>query len=341
MEKRKKCKKATTVMSLALVAALVLTGTFAWQSISQRAINEKVVDSNPGGRLHDDFDGENKDVYVENFTDPEEDGAPIFVRVRFQEYMETGSEAGTNRNSETRQAKSLIDGADINDVTTWKVHKPGDTDDIFHDYWNWTLGGSTVFMPTFNKNKDSLAADINGTYEGITVGDNVHFDDYKTYDAGDKKEQDAYYDADDNDKDEDISKPGCGGTIDENYTAVLETHTAKETQSSSVYTMAEWKAMGSPLGKYWVWDEDGWAYWAEPLQPGEATGLLLSKISPRVTMGDKCYYAINVVGQFASAGDWGTKAVEGEEPKAATGFYIDGITEDALALLNKAIEIKH
>ena len=52
-------------------------------------------------------------------------------------------------------------------------------------YWAWDMdGGQTVYMPTFNKNKDSLAADINGTYEGTNPGDETHYDDYKTYTVG-------------------------------------------------------------------------------------------------------------------------------------------------------------
>ena len=76
------------ITAVAVSAAILLGGTYAWQSISQTALNEKIVEVNPGGRLHDDFDGTNKDVYVENFGD-----TPIFARVRLDEYMEIG--AGT------------------------------------------------------------------------------------------------------------------------------------------------------------------------------------------------------------------------------------------------------
>ena len=42
------------------------------------------------------------------------------------------------------------------------------------------MDGNTVYLPTFNKNKDSLAADINGTYDGESADDDLHYDDYKT-----------------------------------------------------------------------------------------------------------------------------------------------------------------
>ena len=66
-DKRKKAM--TAVGAVAMAAVIALGGTFAWQSISQQALNEAAAVVNPGGRLHDDFDGSNKDVYVENFTD--------------------------------------------------------------------------------------------------------------------------------------------------------------------------------------------------------------------------------------------------------------------------------
>ena len=65
------------------------------------------------------------------------------------------------------------------------------------------MGGQTVYMPTFNKNKDSLAADINGTYEGTAKGDDTHYDDYHAYQARcSRKPRTLIYDNDDNTIDE-------------------------------------------------------------------------------------------------------------------------------------------
>ena len=89
-----KQKKAVSAIAAAvLTVGVLLTGTFAWQSISQTARNESDGFANPGGRLHDDFNGSDKNVYVENFTDAE-DGSPIFARIRLYEYMEIGPGAG-------------------------------------------------------------------------------------------------------------------------------------------------------------------------------------------------------------------------------------------------------
>jgi len=350
--------------------------------MSQVTVNEFRMDKNPGGRMHDDFNGlANKDIYAENFTDLDT-GAPVFVRVKLLEYMETGEEAGVNRKTDggenvpmaERKVKPLIEGADINDTATWYVHKPDTAEetDPFHEYWTWTQEGSTVYMPTFNKNKDSLSVDVNGTYVGAD-GDfetGTPYDDYVTYtDKQESEELPAYYDADGNDVDEyvkDVSPaPGAGGVKKDpanpdqdpkpNYEEKKEKHTAHPTLAGlGVITMEEWLEK-KPVCNKWVWDEDGWFYWPEPVMPQTATGLLLDKVSQSRAPNEKCYYAIELVGQFASTDkDWGTPAVTeknddgsdklGEDGKpiiteAATGFYIDGFTDNAKALLEQASQV--
>ena len=320
--KAKHKKQVSAVVAAVLVVAIALTGTFAWQSISQTALNEVEIGSNPGGRLHDDFNGKNKDVYVENFSDSDF----IFARIQLREYMETGKDAGTNRDSLDREASPVVAETDINDTSTWTVHTPGGAHSSFHnEYWKWTMGGETVFMPTFDKNKDSLAADINGTFagpDGDPDTDNDRYDDYVEYALDDQKTADAVYDADDDEDDE-----GDAAVEGVDITTAEETHTAKATQDATVLTMEEWKAQGSPTGKYWVYDSDGWAYWAEPLAPGEATGLLLDGIE-RQTMMTELYYAIHVTAQFTTVDSIGSKT-------DSSGFFRDGVTDDAFLLLSK------
>ena len=340
MSKVKNRKVVSAVMAVVVATAILLTGTFAWQSISQMALNEVAEEYvNPGGRLHDDFDGVNKDVYVENFMgEGEAGGVPIYARVRLDEYLETGLGAGIKDGMDgDNQATPLVAGTDINDVTTWTTHLPeeGDpagTNSAFREYYTWEMGGQTVYMPTFLKNRDSLKADINGTYagpDGDPATDEDQYGDYETYTVGQTKTADAEYDADDNDIDE-----GDAGVEDVNYTLQSETHTAAETLEAQVLTMAQWKAMGAPAGPYWVYDTDGWAYWAQAIQPGEATGLLLNGIHLEKTMTTDCYYGIHVVAQFTDGrdGDWGKGA--------GNGFYTPDAgpepSTDALQLLHQA-----
>lgn len=318
----KRKKQLSAILAVALVMVIALTGTYAWRSISQTALNEAASGSNPGGRLHDDFNGQNKDIYVENFGD-----ADIFARIQLREYMETGEDAGVKKDDPNRAAIPVLDGTSINDTSTWTLHMPGEDHDAFHnEYWEWTMGGETVFMPTFNKNKDSLASDINGTFAGLDgdpATDHDRYSDYVKYVLGEQKTADAVYDADADDDDEgDTAIEGVDITTRE------ETHTAKQTQSATLISMEEWKNQGSALGKFWVYDADGWIYWAEPLTPGEATGLLLDAIALQKNLTDDWYYAINVTAQFATADDFGSKA-------DSSGFFRDGMTDDALLLLEK------
>lgn len=322
-------KRLSGLTALTLSAAILLSGTFAWQSISQTATNKASGVANPGGRLHDYFDGQNKDVFVENFTDTDDNGVPIFARIRLDEYMEIGPDAGKKTDQADRNVTVIgKTDAKIDDSKTWITHKPGhlpggetgNTHTPMHEYWEWEMGGKGVYMPTFNMDKDNKDSDINGTYEGPdgVAGENGGVDDrykdYIKYEVGNTKEAVENYAN---------SQTSVGN----------QTHTAKETLDGTVITMEEWLAKDEAdrIGPMWVYDNDGWAYWAQPIRPGTATGLLLNGIKPVRQPDQEWYYAINVIGQFATAGDWGKK-------EDNSGFFKDGITDDALNLLNKVAD---
>ncbi|MDR3209325.1 MAG: hypothetical protein LBT36_01680, partial [Oscillospiraceae bacterium] len=79
---------------------------------------------------------------------------------------------------------------------------------------------------------------------------------------------------------------------------------AKQTPMGYVITMQRWYEIGKPINQnYWVIDTDGWAYWAQLLAPGQATGLLLDTVQLGNPIPDDYYYAINVTYQMASATD--------------------------------------
>ncbi len=301
-----KKKIAASAGAVALAAVIALGGTFAWQSISQTALNETMDTINPGGRLHDDFNGQNKDVYVENFTEGE-GATTIYARVRLDEYMEIGVSGG--------EATPLVAETDRDNVETWTTRLPGTEnmteDTTFGAYWDWSMGGQTTYMPTFNLNKDSLKADINGTYDGLSDADEIHYDDYVDYSLPENatKIADEIYDADTNDVDEEDPIEGTNITTVED-----QTHTVKQTGTATVITMQQWiEEYDMAPGAYWVWDTDGWAYWAQGIEPGEATGLLLDEIVQSNPPSDSWYYGINVVGQFVTADDIGFLN--------GTGFY--------------------
>ena len=306
MAKTSKKKITTAIVAGATALALVLGGTFAWQSINQYALNEASDVINPGGRLHDDFNGSNKNVYVENFTDAAT-GEDIFARVRLDEYFEIV--INKNAGDGVEKTEVITTGATRGDLDSYVTHIFGGSN-ATDDYWTWTTGGQATYMPTFNKDKDSLDADINGTYDGLDPDDDIHYDDYE--EIADEKTDTAVYDAD------------ADNAPEGEKTYVEETHYVANTLNAELISMDGWFDLGCPVGEYWVYDSDGWVYWAAPIKPGTATGLLLDEIALSRVMDDSWYYAINVVAQFVTADDLGKTD--------ATGFYADGETVSAKAL---------
>lgn len=149
--KEQNIRRNTAVIIAAILAFLLLTvGTYAWQSISQHAVNNRNVFIGPvGGRLHDDYEviGEdhgreewrrgltvNKDIYVENYESQAHAGREIFVRIKLYEYMEIGFGAweepyesdGTtpNPNYASRSASPLIPGTSRDNTATWSPPRP-------------------------------------------------------------------------------------------------------------------------------------------------------------------------------------------------------------------------
>ncbi|MBQ3548794.1 MAG: hypothetical protein IJA33_02815 [Oscillospiraceae bacterium] len=322
---------ATSVAAVATAAALLLGGTFAWQSANQTALNEASDVINPGGRLHDDFNGENKDIYVENFADE-----PIYARVQLSEYFEIIANYGKG---EAEKSTPILGSKNDDDTYNYALFDfngrvegdgtvlAGGSDEEGNPYWTWKSGGSTVYMPTFNMNKDSLAADVNGIYEEGNVGTisnrfdpvDPQYSEYTdwaefvgengTVGEGATKSGTEIYDGDANNIDDD----------DIREVANVE-HTAQLTEDGELISMADWDGAAGP---YWVYDTDGWVYWAQPIQPHTATGLLLDSIRLNQVMDDTWYYAIQVVAQFVTAEDVGKAD--------GTGFYVAGTEPTAEA----------
>lgn len=361
-------KKIISVVALGLSVVMLFGSTFAWQSLNQEALNYVKGGANPGGRLHDDFhnvtaetDPEtgkpytvktfDKDVYVENFTSAADDGVNIYARIRLDEYLEWGDNAGSGSTDTT----SLISGATFANKSSWTTYIPGQRSE-FRNYWtlDWADGGSAVYMPTFNKNKDSLLADINGTFEGGYVK-------YALTEAEGAVTQKSGFvvqDKDANDEDEltdqaklaDLIQKGTESsyynTYAENITVSSATHQAATSLSAGKsMSMADWLAAAeraddpNDLTPCWVYDTDGWFYWSAAIAPGTATGKLLDRIQRTGTVigedGDTWYYGLNVVAQFITSDSLGSAEENGGQ---GSGFYETAKgaapTENALALLS-------
>ena len=73
----------------------------------------------------------------------------------------------------------------------------------------------------------------------------------------------------------------------------------KKTPDAQIITSADFLAMSESNQKAfigWIYSTDGYAYWSQPLQKDEATGLLLHGVQPQPNLNElDYYYAINVI----------------------------------------------
>ena len=110
---------------------------------------------------------------------------------------------------------------------------------------------------------------------------------------------------------------------DEDILQVWESNVAPE--FGGIMTMTQWDAIGNPRGDFWVIDTEnpgGWIYWATPLEPGQATSLLLDEI------------------EVVDLNDEGIEYVLQVETDFVIGSYIghlDEISDDALNLWNATL----
>jgi hypothetical protein len=308
-KKRSIQKKTAAVVSILLMAALLITGTFAYFA-GQSALNvfSGSAPKPTGGVGRDDYEPGHpgKQVYVENRGD-----TVLYTRVKLEEFMALNDVVIVGENGATKTPS-----------TGWIVHKDapdptalGETviaygtnhepDKTAHDHWQWTFGGSKVYLPA----PDSAIAN-NESYNGSAYGDTT-----------------AYTE------------------VDMGSNAAL-----KKTPVGTVMTYQYWKdARSGQAGPYWVIDpEDGYIYWAQAIEPGGASGLLLAMVEGPQGADDDWetyYYAINVVFDFADEKDFGVMedsakekgkeildvAKEGAKPVIpATGVKIGGLPSGAL-----------
>lgn len=266
---------ATIVLLLAVI--LFITGTFAWNLTDKR--NQQELMLRKGGRVHNDFNNHslkaavsnraNKDVYAENFGDNK-----LLVRIKLFEYLEIDGNAVTGESREDRN--------------TWSPYVLGNNEEA-RNYVTWEMGGSKIFLPTFNLDENSDSIDAKGTAIDVLtgsatgIGDGTH----------------NYFEP-------------AGSIFDQSGNRLeAETgtsHTSKSTiiQDREVISMEDWLMLGAKeqVGNFWVVDDDGWAYWADFLRPNTATSLLLDElIVDSEGMKISMYYAIDVVGEFAAEGE--------------------------------------
>jgi len=315
-----------------LVLAIIATGTLAYTNFIQEAKNEfEGVITNHGVRLHDDYQkvpgatSAVKDIYVENYGE-----SPLLVRIRLEELYTLGTTVVIGGPG----ADPVVD-AGHPELGKWAIFTgpinssgPNLGKSQFHGGdWTWTVGGTKWYLPTENLadtganavksdniygrqgyNNNGIAGTPDsagarpGTYstarpftdadEGVVFTNN-HFPTYT------------------------VATPPVAGAP---YTA----KTVAETPDATVVTMAYWLSptgLNKAPGDFWVVDADGWCYWAQMLNPGEATGLLLAGVTLENSLTDAYYYGINA----------NLEAVTWNDRNLYVG---NGITDDAKSLLS-------
>ncbi|WP_251712804.1 hypothetical protein [Lactococcus ileimucosae] len=294
-------KNQRRLRNLALLSLLLLLvgGTFAFQAFNQRAINDRLRENIPGGRVHDYYnrDTENKDVFVENYGN-----VPLMARIRLSEFMEKRSAGDTD-------FTPIVNGTIRDQVNTWTVMGPSETNlntrvgdsAAFNTYANLTFGWSRSgqdapwFMPTFNRdNSDLMTASAGHARDWVTSTATDGVTDGATH-PGDGT--DAYWSSGDSFDNSGSVWPG-----------EEVTHDAAQNlqQDRAPMTISQWAALPNNLkvGNFWVIDhQTGWAYWANQLQAGETTSYLLDAAQMTAAADNipgEYYYGIHVDGQLIS-----------------------------------------
>ena len=235
--------------------------------ISELGISELEVETiEVSGTLHEyrSENGEYRQIHIENWG-----SEPIFVRIRLDEYMEVGPGAGLRSVATDENTEESIPNPQ-------NLAKP-------------LIDGASIDDP--------------GTWKphaGVNLAAHrckADFHDYWQWEMGGQK---YYFPAPDeyrsNKNFVDSSSPPDLSADSVNEAGIQ----ARQTRLAQVWTMAHWITDGSPIGDFWVIDQDGWAYWAAPLNPGESTGLLLNKVIQTSQPIEDYFYEINVIAQMAS-----------------------------------------
>ncbi|MCL2004295.1 MAG: BspA family leucine-rich repeat surface protein [Oscillospiraceae bacterium] len=174
------------------------------------------------------------------------------------------------------------------------------TTDLTDSEVSYSFGGSKIFMPTFLKDSTVLYSDVTGDAIDPERED-APVPEFPDYTENQTKTDTAYY---------------------TDQTNALATHKAKSTiVGDAPIAIADWDK--APVNR-WFRDSDGWYYWGAPLQPGDATSLLLNAIEFKADRSD-WEFVILPEAEFVDIDD-------------ANKF--DGISEDAKELLGNITELR-
>jgi len=262
-------KPVALAIAAALCSVAILGSAFAWTDFTQNKVNKFRGFVDADVTLHDEFDGADKDVFVENSGT-----STIYVRVRLDEYMQAGD-------------KIFSQNANVRDKTTWTAHTYGGTDIAdcgnagegkFHHYYEWSMRG--------------IDRDYTPGTPGMVYG---------TLGADGKVER--------SDKsDSDISHHTAAANTPVRMTEFIRL-ASQEYAGMDPADQALWdgKIMtGCWILDDSDKPENGggWAYWSVPLKPDTATNLLLDRVTLKKDAKDDWIYRIDVKLQAVTSKDF-------------------------------------
>ena len=278
--KRNKSVFARRSILLAIVAVLCVAfaiGTaMAWTDFSQSKVNVFRGTTEQEVTLHDEFDGENKDVFVENNGTQD-----LYVRVRLDEYMEIGG-------------KSFDPAANVKEKNTWKPHAwPQDGSDItdckcindsdpnhkFHAYHTWQVTGAAR---KYNYGTPGL---VYSKLDEVTGKVDLTTGPADTQAAAAPITMAKYTEL--------KGKSESQTAIDWGVEAAMSA------EEFAIWTKATTTGC-------WILDADGWAYWSVALKSETATNLLLDEVKKTgKDFPDDWTYRIDVKLQAVTLNDTG------------------------------------
>lgn len=311
-------KAATAATAVVLSAALLMTGTFAWNDFSQKKLNELAGVLNYDVALVEDFEETsdwsfanpdvNKDVSAANKGDN-----AAYVRINLREYLQVRPFTYTN--------DSYVKDAKGNPVR-FAVDKNG-------EYIPSTAADPKAFGVDFSgdigvkyfvvaQGADQTIATMDSTNENGQIGkfmiNPALPDGGKVYDADKVEHYGADKKAATTDEEMAYAIHKFTDTPDPWQTKVEEYVSWK--MGPAVKTMAEYKALTADVkkdAKFWITDTDGWCYWSQPLAKDEQTTLLLDAATLKKAPKGDLYYAIHSTMQAVdkeNLGWWAADATE-------------------------------
>ena len=286
------------LIAVAVCIAALVGGAYAWTDLTQSVTNKFRGTFDADVTLHDEFDGLNKDVFVENSGTND-----IYVRVRLDEYMRVGETV-------------FATGADARDKSTWTTHTydgPSIIDcthaDIgkFHDYYRWHMVGSarnyTPGTPgmvyTTLTGIDPITGEpvvdrADGTHTTAPAEHPILMSDYVTV----------------------YNLIFFAGVTE--YSDIVALLSADELAVYDAYTKGCWILDNTDTAA----NGGGWAYWSKVLHPDTATNCLLDTVTLIKDADDNWIYRIDVKLQAVTLGDAGKWNVGDNKTTAAAQILI-------------------